>query len=208
MGMSRRSFAVGVGVLAVLAGCEGEFLSYVEETDAERELRESREALQRTVGEGSLIGAAGGAVIGGLVAGGEGAFRGAQIGQLGGAGAGLYVRQLQEEFATQEQVLGQVITDLRATNARLERNITAMRTVLAEQQARAAADVTRDQRNATEAVASVQAAEAQASFFGSTRALLVQSGTPVAASPFDSELARLQSRIAAMRDIASDLAEL
>ncbi|MEO0388882.1 MAG: hypothetical protein AAF281_15405, partial [Pseudomonadota bacterium] len=83
MVLPRRHVLLGLALLP-LAGCEGEFLSFVEETEAERQLRLSREALQSTVGEGALIGAAGGAIIGGLVGGGEGAFRGAQIGQFGG----------------------------------------------------------------------------------------------------------------------------
>ncbi|MEM9428898.1 MAG: hypothetical protein AAGA32_05310 [Pseudomonadota bacterium] len=205
--MIGRRTVLSFGVL-FLAACEGDFLSYEAETPAERELRESREALQSTVGQGSLVGAAGGAAIGVLLGGGLGGARGAQIGQLVGAGAGNYVRQLQEEFATEEEVLGQVISDIQATNARLERTIAAMQAVLAEQRAQVAADSTRVERNASEAVAAVEAAEVQERFFGQTRSLLIETGAPVTSSAYDGELGRLQSRIAAMRDIASDLADL
>jgi len=207
MTVYRRAFILGLGALMPLAACNGEeAFAFKAETPAERELRESRERLQRTVGEGAAAGVAAGALVGALVGGTAGAFRGAQLGRLGGAAAGGYVRQLQEEFASQEQILGQVLKDLQATNARLERAIAAVRAVIAEQQAQASADPVRRERNASEAAAAVQAAVQQAQFFGSARSLLTEQGFATGPSGVDAELARLQSRITAMRGIAEGLA--
>lgn len=197
---------------ALLAACtDGAYLTWEPETAAERELRESTERLQSTVGEGSLFGAAAGAVLGGLAGGAEGAFQGAQLGRLGGAAAGGYVRQLQAEFASQEAVLDQVLQDIARTNAELEVAIASMRALVAERQAAIAAAgpesepraVARGQRNAFEMENAVTAASQQAEFFGSARGLLLSEGSSTAV--LDPQLALLAERIAAMRQIASSL---
>lgn len=157
-----RSFANALLLSAALAlsacGGEGAF-AWKPETPAEKQLRESRENLQRTVGEGGVAGAVGGAVIGGLLGGVGGAFQGAEIGRFAGAASGAYVRNLQAEFASKEEILDQVITDLEVTNTRLEETIAAMRGVVAETRAAATPDPTRVQRNLEEAQAAVRAAE-------------------------------------------------
>ena len=144
--LERRSFLV-VPILLV-AACAG----WEPETEAERELRLSRERLQSTVGQGGLTGAAGGALLGALVGGAGGAFQGAEIGRLAGAAAGAYVRQLQAEYASQEAVMVQVAADLRATNAEMQRSIDAMRAVLAQTRAAGEEDVVRRNRNAATSI--------------------------------------------------------
>lgn len=207
MGWTRRRTLIGLGAGAVLAGCgeEGAF-AWKPETEAERELRLSRERLQRTVGEGGLTGVAAGAAIGALLGGPAGAFRGAELGRFAGAAAGAYVRQLQAEFAEEEAVLDRVVSDLRITNARLEQSIAAMQSVVAETRASAAVDATRLARNTTEAEATVEAAERQEAFFGATRSILQAEVAPVAGTGFDSEFDRLRTRIATLRAIAGELA--
>jgi hypothetical protein len=216
--VERKPYMIRLSLLTPLllaAGCsEGPFLTWEPETEAEREMRESVERLQSTVGEGAILGAAGGAALGALLGGAEGAFRGAEIGRLGGAAAGSYVRQLQSEFASEEAVLDQVIADLKATNARLEENIAAMRGLLAERRAalataRANADATRaserGRRNLGEMTKAVEEAERYDGFFGATRGLLIADGTNVAGSDFDPQVEELRNRIATMKEIASEL---
>lgn len=199
---------------ALLAACsDGPYLTWEPESAAEREMRESTERLQATVGEGSLFGAAAGAVLGGLAGGAEGAFQGAQLGRLGGAAAGGYVRQLQADFTSQEAVLDQVLQDIARTNAELEVAIASMRALVAERQAAIAAAsgdsaaraIARGERNAGELERAVAVASQQAEFFGSARGLLISEGSPGAAATLDPQLALLAARIAAMREISAGL---
>jgi uncharacterized protein YcfJ len=192
--------------LVVISGCAGdEFVVYTPETPAERELRVSRENLQRTVGEGGVAGAGLGAALGAATGGVQGAFAGAQIGRLGGAAAGGYVKQLQEEYASQEQVLDAVVADLRTTNARMDDSIAAMQSVLAERSASAEANTARDERLQVEVADTLTAAQQQEQFFASTRSLLISDGMNVGRS-VDPELARLRDRVASMQRIANSLA--
>lgn len=183
----------------------GEVVTYTPETPAERELRESRERLQRTVGEGGLAGAGLGALIGGAAGGVQGAFAGAEVGRFGGAAAGGYVRQLQEQYATQEQVLEAVTVDLRRTNARMDDSIRAMRAALAERQAAAGPDAGLTERLRAEVDDTVTVARQQEAFFASTRSLLISDGISTQGS-IDPELARLRDRVAGMQSIADALA--
>ena len=191
-------------VACLLAACEGDFMSWEPETPAEQSLRESREALERTVGEGALIGAAGGAAIGAALAGVGGGFQGARIGQLAGATAGNYVKALQAQYAQQEALIGAVTRDLNEANRRMEASIRAMRQSLAEKQARAAPDAVRDQRLAEEAQATLAVAERYNRLFGETRAILASEGAPVAS--LDDDLARLSNTVSTMRQVAGSLA--
>ena len=186
------------------AAC-GEVVTYTPETAAEREIRESRERLQRTVGEGGLAGAGLGALVGGAAGGVQGAFAGAEVGRFGGAVAGGYVRQLQEEYATQEEVLNAVTEDLRRTNARLDDSIRAMRAALAERQAADGADAGLTDRLRAEVDDTVTVARQQEAFFSRTRSLLISDGARPEAS-IDPELARLRDRVAGMQSIADTLA--
>jgi hypothetical protein len=206
--LSKRTFMFGTAC-SILIGCvEEQAFEWKPETEAERALRESREKLQRTVGEGGLVGAGGGALLGAAVGGVGGAVRGAQIGRFAGAGAGLYVKQLQEQFATQEAQSKQVIRDLQATNANLEASLAAMNRVIAERKQRAAQsaiDTTRDARNADEAAATVSAATGQQDFFVATRSLIIESGIDPRSSGIDSELDRLRARVRTLRTVSEEL---
>jgi uncharacterized membrane protein len=189
----------------IVTAC-GEVVTYTPETPAERELRESRERLQRTVGEGGLAGAGLGALIGGAAGGVQGAFAGAEVGRFGGAAAGGYVRQLQEQYATQEQVLDAVTVDLRRTNARMDDSIRAMRAALDERQAASATqDAGLTERLQAEVDDTVTVARQQEAFFASTRSLLISDGLSTQAS-IDPELARLRDRVASMQSISDTLA--
>ncbi len=210
--LNRRTVFLGVAAAGLLSSCgEQAAFEWTPETDAERKLRENREKLQRTVGEGGLVGAGGGALLGAALGGVGGAVRGAQIGRLGGAGAGLYVKQLQKQYADKEALSNKIITDLRVTNANLEASLRAMKSVIAERRQRAAQsqiDATRDARNNEEAVALVSAAQGQEEFFTSTRGLVIQEGINTTSSGIDGELARLRSRVKTLRAVSQELASL
>lgn len=208
-----------------LAGCGGSgFLTWEPETAAEKDLRLQSEKLQSTIGEGAATGIAIGAVIGGLLGGGEGAFRGAEIGRFLGAGAGTYVSGLQARYADREAVLDQVAADIAATNADLEATLADMRLVLEERRAalaaaRAAAQRgtaeaavlarqrARTERTVTEMNGAIEAANRREAFFGEARGLLAVEGDAVAEAKLSPELAGLAGRIAAMREIATALAQ-
>lgn len=193
-------------VFLSVAGCAGDQLVvYTPETPAERELRESRENLQRTVGEGGLVGAGAGALVGGAVGGLQGAFSGAQVGRFGGAAAGGYVRQLQEEYASQEQVLNAVVADLKTTNARMDQSIKAMQAVLQERQNSVETSAARDERLEIEVTETLETAKQQEAFFVNTRSLLISDGMSTGTT-IDPELSRLRSRVTSMQKIANTLA--
>lgn len=210
--LNRRNVFLSVAAASFLSSCgEQAAFEWKPETDAERALRENREKLQRTVGEGGLVGAGGGALLGAALGGVGGAVRGAQIGRLGGAGAGLYVKQLQKQYADKEALSNKIITDLRVTNANLEASLRAMNTVVTERRQRAAqsqVDATRDARNTQEAVALISAARGQEEFFTSTRGLVIQEGINTKSSGIDGELARLRSRVKILRTVSQELANL
>lgn len=202
--MNRRVF-MALGSAFVMASCDsGDVMTWEPETDSERELRESREALQRTVGEGALIGAAAGAVIGAAIDGTEGGFRGAQIGLLAGVTAGSYVKSLQQQYSEQERLLKEVITDLQRTNARMEDSLRSMRAALKEKQSRAQPDATRDARVSNEAAATLKVGENYGKLFSDTRSILSSQGYQT--SPMDRDLATLSKRISEMRSVAEALA--
>lgn len=209
---SRRKVLPGLATLLVLASCSDQQpLEWKPESDAERKLRESRENLQRTVGEGGLVGAGGGALIGAAVGGVGGAFRGAQVGRISGSTAGLYVKQIQSQFAEKEAQANKILLDIRATNARLEQSIAAVRSVTAEKRQRAAqlaSDQTRDARTAEEAQILVSVATDREELFTATRALVIENGIDTQASGIDNELARLQSRVRQLAKVTKDLAEI
>jgi uncharacterized protein YcfJ len=200
-----RGLVLGLGVFG-LAACDAELVTFTPETGAERELRESRERLERTQGEGSLAGAGAGAILGAVTGGVQGAFSGAQIGRLGGAAAGGYVRQLQTTYASEEQVLDAVVSDLRTTNARMDDSLRAMQAALREQQGAQVASSARTDRLRLEVDDTLAAAQQQEAFFASTRSLLISDGLGVQGS-VDPELARLRDRVASMQTIANALAE-
>jgi hypothetical protein len=206
---SRRNFFGAMSAFCFTSSCgEQQAFEWKAETNAERALRESRERLQKTVGEGGLVGAGGGVIIGAALGGIGGAVRGAQIGRVGGAAAGLYVKQIQKQFSDKEAQSNKIISDLRSTNANLELALQAMNAVVDERRQRAAqslTDLTRDTRNDDEAIALVEAARGQQEFFTSTRGLVIQRGLDTQTSGIDSELARLRDRVQKLRAVSQDL---
>ncbi|MGB7318865.1 MAG: hypothetical protein WBC85_12940 [Planktotalea sp.] len=210
--LNRRNVFLSVAATGFFSSCsEQAAFEWKPETDADRALRENREKLQRTVGEGGLVGAGGGALLGAALGGVGGAVRGAQIGRLGGAGAGLYVKQLQKQYADKEALSNKIITDLRVTNANLEASLRAINAVVTERRQRAAqsqVDATRDARNIQEAAALVSAAKGQEEFFTSTRGLVIQEGINTKPSGIDGELARLRSRVKTLRAVSQELANI
>lgn len=114
---------------------------------AEQKLKEQAADYNRTVFEGILVGAVGGAALGagvGAVAAGDnrtaGALTGALIGAVGGAvlGAtgGLYYANLKQQYADQEQRLDAIIVDLRAENEKLGGIVDTVHTIVAENRAK------------------------------------------------------------------------
>lgn len=201
-----------------LARCaDGPLLTWQPETDAERDMRLTTERLQRAAGEGAAFGTLGGTIIGALTGGLQGALSGAEVGRFAGAGAGTYISSLQEQYATREEVLGQVLSDIQASNAEIEASIATMQRLLVERRgvlrnARAQADATRrtqeearGERNLGEMRKAVEAAEGQVEFFGAARTALAQSN-PTATAAINPQLALMQDRIKAMKTIADTLA--
>ena len=126
-------------LLVALAGCAGSgVLTWEPETAEERVLREQAARLQSTVGEGGLSGALIGALAG-LATGNPGAaFAGARAGRLAGAGAGLYVRGLQADYADREARLARIAADIARTVETSEAALDSMRGVREQQRVRLA----------------------------------------------------------------------
>ncbi len=211
----KASFAIAVSAALILASCtEGPVqtsapnAAVVSETAAEKALRESNDRLQKTVVEGMVIGTTAGALFGALNDGRRGALRGAGIGLIGGSAAGIYVRNLQAKYASEERVLNQVLRDIARTNAELERSISAMRTLLAENKAAIAKGTSgakaRGRTGLAEMREAISHANQQSQFFGEARGLLISQGTNGAA--MDPQLARLSQRIATMKELSAGLA--
>lgn len=189
-------------------------------TEAERRLQKRSAAMQRTILEASGSGAALGAGAG-ILFGADAALLGALLGAGTGASAGSYVAVLQQEYETDEQRLDRMIADLETANADAEGVLEAMRAVLAEQTAQiaeiraaVAADATARTILAAELESLRQNVETmQAAISGADQRLadvrsargVVQSAQAVAA--LDPRLGELSRRIAAMRDIATTLAQ-
>lgn len=214
--------------MSLLAACASEgVLTWEPETPEERALREQAAALQSTVGEGGLSGALIGALAGAALGGVEGAFAGARMGRFAGAGAGLYVKQLQADYADREARLEAVARDMETTIEETEAALDSMRAVLAQQQARLAElegavarnaassaqlerQQTRARTNLDEMRRAIAGAEAREAIFRETRAIVLTNAPETAEAPraqaVDDYLAVLSNRIGAMRDIAETLA--
>ncbi len=215
----KKSFISVLIVIGLLAACSTSSNSVPtssaapkHETAAERALRESNGRLQATVVEGTMIGTATGALFGSLTSGRKGAIRGAGIGFLGGTAAGIYVRNMQAKYVSEEAVLDQVLQDISRTNAELAVNIRAMRALVAERKRAVAnatddtakAEIARSAKDMREMQQAVSYASQRAEFFGSARGILREQGTSTGA--LDPQIAKLKQRIAEMRAIAQELA--
>lgn len=111
-------------------------------TPAEKQLREKAANFNRTIFEGMMVGAVGGAAVGAGIGAastsnrGAGALMGAAIGAVGGAAAGAaggyYYANMKEKYADQEERLDVMTAGLRQENAELESTVVAARAVVAE----------------------------------------------------------------------------
>lgn len=187
--------------------------------DPEKDLRIMSAALQRSILEGA---AAGGVVGPGFfyrrsVKPANAAAGGAAV----GAAAGAYVGWVQATYASEEDRLEQIKSDLDRNSAEVQATINVMRDVLALQNSELAAIRAKARSGAADSQAlATEVAEAQANLgemqkaisgasfrereLTASRGLVPASG---GGSRIDPELESLSGQIAAMRDIAADLAE-
>lgn len=108
-------------------------------TTSERRMREQSRNFERTVWEGALIGAAGGALWG-MIRGDDtsGVFKKAAIGAAVGGLAGAYIAHKQEQYSNKEDQLDSMIADVRDSNRNAKALIVSARDVLAEDKRRLA----------------------------------------------------------------------
>lgn len=192
----------------------------------EQQLRDLSAAMQKTVLQGALTGAAVGTGLGLRLGGNQNKSQSGGIGfTLGlgaGAVAGSYVAFLQGRFATDEARLRQVRKDLDKNNREIETTLVVMREVLALQQGELAAirarvaagtadqaalqtELTDASANLAEMQKAIDGAQKRQGEFASTRNLrLYQRDTDGAAQ---AELDALAQRVAAMREVAGQLAQ-
>lgn len=212
------------GLLAIsLAACQtGEAPQSASRAAADPELTRQADAMQKTILEGALAGAATGGGIQ-ILAGGDNdsVASGVSLGAFLGAAAGTYVALIQRSYATKERRLRAIKTDLDRNSAEIEATIAVMRNVLAVQEAelnairaRAAsgqadsaavsAELAEAQANLAEMERAIDGATSRQSEFASARGLVP---APGGRSRIDPELAALSNQISEMRAIAGDLAQ-
>jgi hypothetical protein len=209
-------------LVPLLAACAAEDGAEHYATAEEQDLARRSAAMQRTIFEGAATGAVLGGAVGALWGRGDDfeerlrdAATGAAVGAAVGAAAGAYVGHLQQNYATREAQLTRLRSDIQRTNAETEAAIVSMRAVVAQHRrdlaaaraagpAEAAAEEERARGNLRNMTQLIAGAEDRLEHFQSTRAIgLVGSGD----GGVDAEVAELQSRIVAMRQVASTLAE-
>lgn len=223
-----RQLISALAAIALLTACaDSGVLTWDPESKEERELREQAEKLQSTKGEGSLSGALIGALIGLATGNLGGVAAGAQLGRLAGAGAGLYIKQLQTDFADQEARLAQISADIQESITDANEALETMRIVAAQQTAQIAelkqavaantktsADLDRRRTRALSSLAAMNKAieglERREAIFTETRTqVLAQDSSPKTRSLTEQEvdpyLQTLTSRISAMREVAENL---
>lgn len=116
-------------------------------TASEQRMREQASTYNQTVLEGALLGCLAGGLGGaGIGAAGSknnkgkntlmGAAIGCAVGGAIGGGVGAYVADKQENYATKEQQLDSMITDVRGENQRLTGLITSVQQVISDDKAR------------------------------------------------------------------------
>ena len=189
---------------------------------SETQLRRQATALQRTILEGALAGAAVGAGFD-LTLGrdGDSPFRGLQIGMATGLAAGTYVAHIQRRYLRRERRLEAIRADLDKNATEIQTTINVMRAVLAVQRAELAeikrraatgqaspTDIASELSDANANLAQMQKAIDGASNrqteFGQVRGLTLVSGGGAAIDP---ELLALSAQITTMKSIAGDLAD-
>ena len=185
---------------------------------ADQRLVSQANAMQKTILQGAVTGAAAGAGIGALLDD-DTIPIGALVGLGVGATAGTYVALIQRSYAREEKRLEAIKEDLDKNAAEMQTTIAVMQGVLATQKlelaqakAKAAAgqisstqlqqEVDSAQANLSEMERAISGATGRQAEFGSVRGL-VPAGS---GSAIDPELANLSQQIATMRSIADDLA--
>ena len=185
---------------------------------ADRRLVSEANAMQKTILQGALAGAATGAGLS-LALDDDSIPIGSLVGLAAGASAGTYVAFIQRKYSRQEKQLDAIKDDLDRNAAEMRTTISVMQGVLATQklelaQAKAEAasgrissaqlqqEVDSAQANLSEMERAISGATARQAEFGSVRGL-VPAGS---GSAIDPELADLSQQIATMRSIADDLA--
>lgn len=229
--MADRSIARGLTLglttftLASLSACGGgsdiEVRSEAAATQsglADQRLVSEANAMQKTILQGAVTGAATGAGLSALLDD-DTIPIGAAIGLAAGASAGTYVAFVQRKYSRQEKRLDAIKEDLDRNAAQMQTTIAVMQGVLATQKlelAQAKADAAAGRINSVQLQQEVDSAQANLSEmeraisgatgrqaeFGSVRGL-VPAGS---GSAIDPELADLSQQIATMRSIADDLA--
>lgn len=128
------AFILGISLL--LSGC-ATTRDEASMTPAEKRMREQAATFNQTIAEGAALGCVAGMLIGVLASGRGGGERGRGIalgcaaGAAVGGAAGYYVADKQEEYASTEERLEAMTTDVRADNQRLADLIDASRQVIA-----------------------------------------------------------------------------
>ncbi|MCV2866445.1 hypothetical protein [Defluviimonas sp. WL0075] len=184
---------------------------------ADAELSRVATAMQKTILEGALAGAAAGGGIAMTL--GTNRKKGIQIGTAVGASAGSYVAFIQRKYFFKERRLEAMKSDLDRNSEEVAATISVMQGVLAAQKAEldslraqastggdpAALDagVAQAQANLSEMQRAIEGATNRQAEFTEARGLVPADG---GGSRIDPELSALSSQIAEMRAIADDLA--
>lgn len=191
------------------------------DSQAEADLRQQAQAMQKTILQGAVAGGVTGGAIGFGLGGSDDAATGVSIGLGAGALAGTYVAYVQRSYANRERRLNQIKSDLDRNAAEMQTTINVMNQVLAAQKAeldalraRAAAgtatqeelqrEIAEANGNLSQMQLAIDGASKRQGEFSEARGLTIASGA--AASPIDPDLAALSNQIAQMRGIANDLA--
>lgn len=187
-------------------------------SDVEKQLQRQATAMQRTILEGALAGAA----LGGALSVTQGDVKtigpAVGFGLIIGGSAGTYLALLQQKYSSKEQRLEAVKSDIDANSAEIQQTINVMREVLAVQQAELSAVRARVDSGASPDALYDELADANANLLnmqlaiegasrrqaelGQVRGLTLAGNT---SSPIDPDLAALSQQIASMKAIASDL---
>lgn len=211
----------------VLAACGGgsttKTVSSVVRGDSkvERELRSSARAMQKTILEGTAVGAGGGASLDLAFGDDDDVGLGTSVGATAGASAGTYVALIQRKYSRRARRLKQIKKDLDrnaedmiATLAVMQSALVLQKRELAEIKAKAAVgeatprqvarEVAEANANLKQMNLAIDGASARQEEFSATRKLTKRRRQDE--SPIDPDLAQLAGRIAEMKAIANDLA--
>lgn len=129
----RRLVALLVGAALALSACQTPpTRSSQALTPEEQRMRQQADTFNETVIEGAMVGAALLGVLTYMATGDQNkALKGAAAGAVIGAGAGNYVASKQQQYASEEDRLDSMITDVRSDSAKLTRLNNSARQVIA-----------------------------------------------------------------------------